>query len=588
MIIIAIGDGVAYIKTHVYTRISKTSQQEGSGLDEQLSRIESYIKSKPEQFQDEPQHWQDIGLSAYKNKNIIDGQLGEFIKQVGEGAIGKGHALMIYSLDRLSRRSSWDEDTIQKIVKAGVDIHDVSTPIVLRHDDAFSKIIMELIVSRGNNESKIKSERSTSGWAKRLRDTLEHGKVFTKQLPRWLAADENNNYIVIPEQVDIIKRIFMEYTNGMSSTMIARRLNDEEIKSFSGSKWWHNTITNLIKDERLRGYFIRTVDSTKIPNIYPVIIDGELFTIANRTLQVNAVGIKGRPRENNKTREIKNIVTGLVRCGKCGSKVTTSKNPRGVSYVKCMGRRNDKISCDQKSIKLEELERIVVTYAKQLDMSKIFSYKKVDTSHEATLQSELQSLESDEKSCLAKIEQRKREKKTASLHLADTLTDIQDRIDEIRKELNEIGVNDPLVEIDKFNVDDLLDASNIELRMSLRKFLVQVLDKIKFRSIDDNILLELIYNKDVFRHVIIYDKKLSAVLNEINIAKEDRYIKYNTKNFSIIEDEGAGTCTFKGLNDVSVTDYFLLANYMDAVEGKRWIIDLMHDPINCEAVISNE
>ncbi|MDQ1884893.1 recombinase family protein [Aeromonas salmonicida] len=577
---------MAYIKTHVYTRISKTSQQEGSGIDEQLSRIESYIKSKPEQFHDEPQHWQDIGLSAFKNKNIIDGQLAEFIQQVEKGSIGEGHALVIYSLDRLSRRSSWDEDTIQKLVKAGVDIHDVSTPVVLKHDDPFSKIIMELIVQRGNNESKIKSERSTSGWAKRLKDTIENGKVFTKQLPRWLAADENNNYIVIPEQAEIIKRIFREYTNGMSSTMIARRLNDEGLKSFSGSKWWHNTITNLIKDERLRGYFIRTVDSTKIPDIYPAIIDGELFTIANRILQVNSVGIKGRPRENNKTREIKNIITGFVLCGKCGSKVTTSKNPRGVSYVKCRGRRNDEIFCGQKSIKLIELERLVINYTKQLDMSKIFSYKEADTSLEASLQSELQSLEADEKACHENIEQRKKKKKTF-LPLANALIDIQDRIEEIQNKLLELNVSDPLVNIKQFNLDDLMDASKIELRMSLRKYLTQVVDRITFRSIDKNILIEIIYNKDVYRHVLIADSKISEVLNEINIVKEDGLIKYNTNNFSIIENEGLETCTFKGLGDVSVTDYFLLANYMDAVEGKRWIIDLMHDSENVETVLNN-
>ncbi len=493
---------------------------------------------------------------------------------------------MIYSLDRLSRRSSWDEDTIQKLVKAGVDIHDVSTPVVLKHDDPFSKIIMELIVQRGNNESKIKSERSTSGWAKRLKDTIENGKVFTKQLPRWLAADKNNNYIVIPQQAEIIKRIFREYTNGMSSTMIARRLNDEELKSFSGSKWWHNTITNLIKDERLRGYFIRTVDSTKIPDIYPEIIDGELFTIANRILQVNSVGIKGRPRENNKTREIKNIITGFVLCGKCGSKVTTSKNPRGVSYVKCRGRRNDEIFCGQKSIKLIELERLVINYTKQLDMSKIFSYKEADTSLEASLQSELQSLEADEKACHENIEQRKKEKKTF-LPLANALIDIQDRIDEIKNKLLELNVSDPLVNIKQFNLDDLMDASKIELRMSLRKYLVQVVDRITFRSIDENILIEIVYNKDVYRHVLITDSKVSEVLHEINIIKENNLIKYNAKNFSIIEDEISGGCRIIGLDKVNYKDYILLATYMDSLVDKRWIVDFMNDSYNIETVMAN-
>lgn len=382
-------------KIHVYTRISKTYQQEGSGLDEQLSRIDAYIKSKPEFLGSEITYWQDVGVSAFKNKNIHDGQLAEFIKQVESGSIGSGHALVIYSLDRLSRRSSWDEDTIQKLVKNGVDIHDVSTPVVLKRDDPFSKIIMELIVARGNNESKIKSERSIAGWEKRLKETREQGKVFTRKLPRWLSTDENG-YVVITEQAELIKRIFLEYTNGLSSPMIARRLNEEGIKSTGRSMWRPNTITKLIKDERLRGYLRRSTDQALIPDIFPVVIDEEIFVLANRILKNNATGIKGRPRENNITREVNNILTGIVRCGKCGARVTTSKNSRGVRYVVCLNRRNYEM-CGQKSIKLDEFEKIVISHAQQVDMSKVFSYDKVDTSRESTLNSELSNLEIDEK-----------------------------------------------------------------------------------------------------------------------------------------------------------------------------------------------
>lgn len=577
---------MTYLKTHVYTRISKTSQQEGSGIDEQLARIEAYIQGKPQQFQGDIQYWQDIGLSAFGNKNIIDGQLAEFIQQVEEGSIGKGHALVIYSLDRLSRRSSWDEDTIQKLVKAGVDIHDVSTPVLLKHDDPFSKIIMELIVQRGNNESKIKSERATAGWAKRLKDTLEHGKVFTKRLPHWLKADEDNNIVLVPEHVELIKRIFKEYTNGLSSPMIAKRLNEEGIKTSTGSLWRADTLTKLIKDERLRGNHVQFNDQTLIPNIFPVIIDSELFTIANRIREQNIVSTKGRPRESKKEKVINNIISGFVRCSQCGSKVTTSSNSTGDRYIVCKGRRNFEI-CTQKGVMLKRLEKIVTTYAKQIDLSKVFDYEKVDTSLEAAMQSELQYLEAQEKDGIAKIEQRKKEKKTASLAFADALTNIQDRIEEIRKELLEVSVNEPLVAIENYNIDDLLDPSKKELRMSLRKYLVQVLDKVTFRSIDKNILIEVCYNKDVYRHVLITDSSVSNVLNEISIAKEDGLIKYNTKGFTIIEDEEAETCTFKGLDSVSTEDYFLLANYMDSVEGKRWIIDFMHDPLNVETVLNN-
>jgi DNA invertase Pin-like site-specific DNA recombinase len=191
-------------------------------------------------------------------------------------------------------------------VKSGVIIRDVSTPVVLNKDETFSKTLIKLIISRGNNESKIKSERSIAGWGKRLTDTIKDGKVFTKKLPRCLSADENG-YVLIKEQVDFIKRIFSEYTNGLTSPMIARRLNEEGIKSTGTTLWRPSTITKLIKDERLRGNLKRNSDGTLIPNIFPPIIDDEIFEIANKILDVNSAGTKGRLRENNANREVHNI-----------------------------------------------------------------------------------------------------------------------------------------------------------------------------------------------------------------------------------------------------------------------------------------
>ncbi|CAM3880124.1 recombinase family protein [Serratia silvae] len=209
-------------RPHIYTRVSKAKQIEGSGLDEQTARIQQYLKDKQHLFEGEPVYWTDVGLSAYRNKNITDGQLGKFMELVDSGAIGEGDALIIYSLDRLSRRSAWDEVTIPKIVNSRCDIHDVSTPVVLKHDDPFSKIIMELIIQRGNNESKIKSERSTSGWEMRFDNMVKKGDIMTRRLPRWLDYDESCGYTLKEREVNIIRDIFRDYARGISSPVIAK------------------------------------------------------------------------------------------------------------------------------------------------------------------------------------------------------------------------------------------------------------------------------------------------------------------------------------------------------------------------------
>lgn len=524
-------------------------------------------------------------MSAFSNKNIINSELAEFLKLVESGEIGEGHCMVIYSLDRLSRRSSWDEDTIQKVVKSGVVIHDVSTPIVLSKEDQFSKIIMELIISRGNNESKIKSERSTAGWEKRLRDAKEHGKVFTKKLPRWLSTNEAG-YILIPEQVELIKRIFTEYINGLTSPMIARRLNEEGIKSTGNSLWRPNTITKLIKDERLRGNLRRNNDGSLIPNIFPVVIDDEIFESANRILAVNAAGTKGRPRENNANREVQNILTGLIRCGKCGSKVTTSKNSRGVRYVVCRNRLNFRL-CGQSIKKLELLEKWLIIHIKQIDLQKILSFKKKDISQDELITNEILALESEANSFITEIEARRRENKTPSFRLENSLTEIEDRILELKKQLKEVEIDEPLVEIDLIDVEKLMDFSNIELRMSLRKYLIQIIEKITFQSIRGYNFVEVVYKKDIYKHILIMDMKMDSVIHEVAIEFKDKMINYTTKSFSIYENTEEGTCTISGIYNANVKDYALLANYMALLEGKHWIVEWMFAKENFSIVSSN-
>ncbi|WP_288493133.1 recombinase family protein [uncultured Pantoea sp.] len=554
-------------------------------MDEQLSRINSYIESKPELKNGELTHWQDIGLSAYKNKNIVDGELGKIVQLVESGDIGVGHYLVIYSLDRLSRRSSWDEDTIQKIVKSGVVIHDVSTPVIINKDEPFSKILMELIISRVNNESKIKSERSIAGWEKRLTDTLKDGKVFTKKLPRWLSTDDNG-YTLITEQVDIINRIFTEYTNGLTSPMIARRLNEEGIKSTGSSLWRLGTITKLIKDERLRGKLKRNSDGTLIPNVFPEVIGEEIFKIANDILKVNSAGTKGRPRENEANREVHNILTGMIRCGKCGSRVTTSKNTRDVRYVVCRNRLNFR-TCGQGSKRLDLLEKTIISHIKQIDLTKVLSQEEFDTSKETKLKVELIALEADAELYNQKIKKRKEDKLIPSLPYAEALTEIEDRIQEIKNKLSQAQPNEPLVDIKEFDIAMLMDYENVELRMSLRKLLLQVVDRITFRSIDDKNLVEIKYNRDTYRHVFLLDKKLTEVEHEISINKIGNVIEYTTDSFKIVEHLEDAICTFSNIMNAKTEDYIILAGYINGLAGKSWIADIMYHPDNLKIVTSN-
>ncbi|ENE2353967.1 hypothetical protein QZQ56_17320 [Serratia marcescens] len=97
------------------------------------------------------------------------------------------------------------------------------------------------------------------------------------------------------------------------------------------------------------------------------------------------------------------------------------------------------------------------------------------------------------------------------------------------------------------------------------------------------IIIDIKYFTDVLKHVLILDNKTGGVVSSISIIKEGDAINYSSGSFKIIEHEDG--CTFDGIDDVSVTDYFMLANYIGSNREKQWIVDVMYLQHNIDAVL---
>ncbi|HEL5587627.1 TPA: recombinase family protein, partial [Klebsiella pneumoniae] len=117
-----------------YERVSSIQQIEGGGgLDDQRSVLEAYLDRNAALFNNDRVFIRDLGISVFRNSNISpESQLGIFLQDVQNRKYGEGDALIVMSLDRISRRSSWAEDTIRFIVNSGVEVHDISASTVLR------------------------------------------------------------------------------------------------------------------------------------------------------------------------------------------------------------------------------------------------------------------------------------------------------------------------------------------------------------------------------------------------------------------------------------------------------------------------
>jgi DNA invertase Pin-like site-specific DNA recombinase len=89
--------GVAYS----YVRFSTSKQELGDSLRRQVQMAEDYCAKAGLDLH--PVSYRDLGVSAFKRKNIERGALSAFIEAVRIGKVARGSYLVIEQFDRLSR-----------------------------------------------------------------------------------------------------------------------------------------------------------------------------------------------------------------------------------------------------------------------------------------------------------------------------------------------------------------------------------------------------------------------------------------------------------------------------------------------------
>ncbi|MEI7342243.1 recombinase zinc beta ribbon domain-containing protein [Pectobacterium brasiliense] len=571
---------------HVYLRVSTREQyNHGGGWAEQDRLTDEYIKNRSDVFDlDNIQYIHDEGVSAYSGSNVTNGNLGRFIAAVEKGEIGEGHALVCYSIDRLSRQNTWiGAKLVSTLIDADVEIHNVLEGTVLKKEFQLGAILSSIYLMRANNESEIKKERAIAGYKKRLTKSIETGTVLTGQMPRWL-YNNNGKYAIDEKMQGIINFVFDEYVNGVSTGYIAKKLN-EKGWLYKDTEWRGVFIARLIRDRRLLGEHIRYSRPKKgekkeiievIPNFYPVAIESDRFQTANNMLDVSGSNIRGRTRISyGDSTQLKNLFSGILVCGFCGGKISVSKNSRkGDLYLRCRT-RYEKKECKQKDIKYQTIEGAILKHVKGLDISKLVN--KVDNSRLELLKSELTMLKVDESEIQTLINERESKKLRIRPATLRALEEAQDRIDDLDNEIKSLNIDnfEPSFEYD---IDSVMNNYNVEERGSVKKGLKAIIEKMTYKRYDNYILVNLEYYKDYIKHVLIIDNESKEIVTDVSIRNTTGTIYYESKSVLITFDQKTQLCTLN--SDFLINDYVMLLNVIDMIPQTKVVKDYMRSNIN--------
>jgi DNA invertase Pin-like site-specific DNA recombinase len=254
-----------------YIRFSGRSQEKGDSLRRQEDPVPGLCQRRGWTLSEKT--YRDLGVSAFRGKNALVGNLGEFLKAVESGAVPEGSVLIVESLDRISRQGI-DEgyDLIKRILKAGILLvtlapereFDVSATKSLSRGALEILIILE----RAAEESEMKSKRIAAAWSAKRKAAVEGrpqpgrldspvaGKDFlTHMLPAWI-EERDGKLSLKAGPAKAIKRIFQLAASGYGRHRIARALTKDGFPPFGRSGHWSNaSICFLLSDRRALGEY---------------------------------------------------------------------------------------------------------------------------------------------------------------------------------------------------------------------------------------------------------------------------------------------------------------------------------------------
>jgi DNA invertase Pin-like site-specific DNA recombinase len=365
-------------------RFSTPEQAKGDSQRRQTEKAAKYAAENGLEL-DTELRLNDLGVSAYRNRNAKTGALSVFLDAVKEGHVAPGSFLIIENIDRLTRADILEaQELITGIIRRDITI------VTLTNRQAYSReslsdepwamfiIVSELI--RANQESARKSGLLADVYEKKRRDAASgqpQMKPFSRMLPAWLVwSEEANAHELVPERAEVLRSIFEKADAGWSKHRIARWLNKHKVDTWGQGKrkaeFWHSSyIQKLLTNRAVIGTFTphrATKDKTgarkrkpldPINNYWPAVIDRDLFDRVEA--QAKATAARGR----NAGAEPRSIFAGVIKCGRCGGAVVRVTKGKHV-YLVCSRANAKAHGCEYKAVRYGSAEQALRANARAI------------------------------------------------------------------------------------------------------------------------------------------------------------------------------------------------------------------------------
>lgn len=303
------------VRVAAYARVSSDKDAMLHSLSSQVSYFSKMIQSHDS--------WKYVGVYSDEGMTGTKIKRDGFQRMIRDAKAGKIDIIVTKSLSRFARNTVDCLKTIREMKAINVDIFFEEQNIHTL--SANGEFLISLLAGYAQEESRQCSENTL--W--RVRKNFKEGKPYggSSMLGYKL---EKGSFTVVPEEAEIVRKIFDLYLAGNGFCKIARILTNDGIKSYTGKAWNKSTLGEIISNVTYTGNLHlqktyrenhmtkKTIKNKGEKPLYIVegnhepIISQEIFDKAQEIRKVKAVGKSGT--RNGPAYPF----TGLIYCGECG------------------------------------------------------------------------------------------------------------------------------------------------------------------------------------------------------------------------------------------------------------------------------
>ena len=338
------------LRVACYARVSTDSEDQESSYEAQITHYTRYIQSSPNM----------VFVGAYADEGITGTSLrnrDQFNRMMADCEAGLIDMILTKSISRWGRNVVDNLRTVRHLRELGI-------PVIFEKErnantmDSSGELLLTILSSFAQQESGSISQNVRLG----IQYGFQQGKgrLNTSQfLGLEKSPDDKYAYVIVPDEADLVRRIYREYLEGISPAKIAAELTAEGIKTpAKKDTWYQSTIVSILENEKYCGdllmqkYYVEDYLTHKIvknegilpqyfvEDHHPPIVPKDVFNQVQGEMQRRSL-LKYDP--NQIRFGSSNALAGRLICGRCGRVLKKYKSPAETTW-RCRKRSYEKKS----------------------------------------------------------------------------------------------------------------------------------------------------------------------------------------------------------------------------------------------------